>query len=304
MKVVVKKVDEIKHEMRFEIPADRVSAKLEEVYKEIGKSAKIKGFRPGKVPRHILEKHHAQTAHEEMMRAVISDSYQEGLKQEDLKPIDYPEVEDVKFADGVVSFTAKLEVRPQVIITAKDYKGIKVQRKSSEVTDEEIDKTLEYFKQGQGEGVTLDDAFARGMGYPSLDEFKKTLSRQIEMDKDRQNKSDVENQIVEALIKKTKFKLPESLLKRQVEERLAQSLEHWKKQHNLSEEELQKKAEELRPMLNESVEKDIRVYFILEAIADAEALRVQENEKLPSKVMEFLLKEADWSETAEKSTKK
>jgi len=51
MKVDVKKVNELRRELKFEIPKDRVSTKLDQVYREIGKSAKIKGFRPGKAPR-------------------------------------------------------------------------------------------------------------------------------------------------------------------------------------------------------------------------------------------------------------
>ena len=82
------------------------------------------------------------------------------------------------------------------------------------MTDDEINKTLEYFKKGQGQEkekeVEINDAFAHGLGYPSLEEFKKSLSRQLESDKDRHNRADVENQIVEALLKKAKLTVPES----------------------------------------------------------------------------------------------
>lgn len=295
MKVVVNKVDEIKHELNFEIPPDRVKVKLDEVYRKLGKEVRIKGFRPGKVPRPVLERHHSRTAHEEMIRGIIADSYQEGLRQENLHPVDYPEVEDVNYKDGVVTFRARMEVRPEVCITSKDYKGIKVKRKSPEVSEEEINKALEYFRQGQGEGVVLDDMFARGMGYPGLEDFRKTLARQIETDKDRQNKADVESQIVEALIKKTKFKLPESLVQRQIEQRIEQAREHWNKHHQLSADELKKKEDEMQTGLKEAVEKNIRVYFILDAIAKEEQMTARDDESLPARVMEFLLKEADWS---------
>src|SRR3989338_7419020 len=109
MKLEVKKVDSIKRELKFEIPKERVSAKLDEVYKEIAKEAKIKGYRPGKAPRHILEKHHSRLAQEELIRNLISEAYQEGLKKESIQPIDYPEIEDVNFKDGILKFTAKLD---------------------------------------------------------------------------------------------------------------------------------------------------------------------------------------------------
>mgnify|MGYP001603464934 FL=1 len=54
MKVVVKKVDAVKREMQFDIPKERVSQKLSEIYQDIGRVARIKGFRPGKAPRHLI----------------------------------------------------------------------------------------------------------------------------------------------------------------------------------------------------------------------------------------------------------
>ncbi|MDZ4242556.1 MAG: trigger factor family protein, partial [Candidatus Omnitrophota bacterium] len=71
MKVSVKKVDSLRRELKFEIPRDRVSKKLEEIYAELGKVAKIRGFRPGKAPRHLLEQHHGPLAREEMLKKLI-----------------------------------------------------------------------------------------------------------------------------------------------------------------------------------------------------------------------------------------
>ena len=215
MKVAVKKIDAVKRELKFEISKERVSQKFNEVYKELGKIVKIKGFRPGKVPRHILEAQHSDKAKEEVLRKLVPEVYEEGVQQEQLIPLDMPEIADVDFKDGVVTFTAKLDIKPEVII--EQYKGIKVKRKSSQVTKEEIDKTLEYFKKGQDKEkeTEINDAFAHGLGYPNLEEFRKSLSRQLESDKDRHNRADVENQIVESLLKKVKLTVPESLVHRQ-----------------------------------------------------------------------------------------
>ena len=65
MKVEVKKVDALKRELRFEVPRERVTKTLDEVYEEIGKYAKVKGFRPGKVPRAVLATSHGKLAEEE-----------------------------------------------------------------------------------------------------------------------------------------------------------------------------------------------------------------------------------------------
>lgn len=295
MKVEVKKVDSIKRELRFEIPKERVSQKFNEVYKELGKVIKVKGFRPGKVPRQILESQHSKTAQDEVFQKLIPEVYHEGITKEDLAPIDMPEIEDVNFKDGIITFTAKLDIKPEVKID--HYKGVKVKRKSSVVTDEEINKTLDYFKQGHGQDkeVEINDAFAHGLGYPNLAEFKKSLSRQLEMDKDKQNRFDIENQIIEHLLKRAKLTVPQSLVRRQIEHRIEEGKKRMKAQ-GLSTEEINKKEEETRKELRDPVERDVKVYLILDQIAKIENIEVKKGENLPAKTMEFLLKEAKWEE--------
>ena len=295
MKLAVKKLDAVRLELKFEIPRERVSQKFDKVYEELGKVAKIKGFRQGKVPRHILETQHSKLAREEVIKELIPEVYQEGLTKEKIKPIDLPEILDVNLNDGKVTFTAKLDIKPEVKIG--DYKKIKVTRKSSTVTPEEVNKTLEFFKKGQGEGkeVTIDDAFAHGLGFPSLEEFTKSLTRQLEIDKDRHNRMDVENQVAEHLLKKAKLTTPASLVKKQLAHRF-EDIRRRLASQGLSPEEIKKKEDEIRPQLEESVEKDIRIYLILDKIAEQEHIPVKEEENLAVKVMEFLLKEAEWEE--------
>ena len=221
MKVEVKKIDTIKRELKFEIPKDRVAQVLEDVYKDIGKAAKVKGFRPGKVPRHILESQHGKSAQSEMIQRLIPEAYHAAINKENLQPVEMPEILYVNVKDGILTFKAKVDTKPEVKIDG--YKGVKVTRKANEVTDEDINKTLDYFKaatQGKEKETIIDDAFARGLGYPTLEEFNKVLRQQLAMDKDRQNRMDVENQVVEQLLKKAKVTAPESLVKKQMDHRI------------------------------------------------------------------------------------
>ncbi len=297
MKVDVKKVDALKRELRFEVPKDRVSKTMEEIYGEVAKVAKVKGFRQGKVPRNILVSTHGKAVQEETIKKLIPEVYHEGLTKENIDPIDLPEIGDVNLKDGMLTFTATLDIRPEVKV--KNYKGIKVQRKSSKVTEEDINKTLEVFKKGQGtEGkeITVDDAFARGLGFPNLEEFKGALTRQLEMDKDRQSRADVEQQIVDVLLKDAKFIVPQSLLKKQMDYRIHDARKHYKS-HGMPDEEIQKKEGELREQLKDAVERDVRVYMLFQEIAKEENIAAAQGENVMMKVMEFLLKEADWQES-------
>ncbi len=296
MKVEVKKVDALKRELKFEIPREKVTEAMDSVYNEIGKHAKVKGFRPGKVPRHILVTSHGQLAKDEAIKKIIPQAYHDGVSQHQLNPIDLPEISDVDLKDGVLTFTATLDIRPEV--TVGKYKGISVERKKSEVTEEELNKTLDFFKKGRGEQeVTIDDNFAKGMGFPSLDEFKKALKHQLESDKDRNNRMDVENQIVDDLIKNAKLVVPQSLVKRQLHHRLNDALTRYKSQ-GMKDEELKKKGEELQKQLEPAVEREVRVYLILEEIGKLENMAVtDQNDSLPAKIMEFLMKEANWQDS-------
>ncbi|MDZ4242484.1 MAG: trigger factor, partial [Candidatus Omnitrophota bacterium] len=208
---------------------------------------------------------------------------------------DLPDIQDVEFKDGGISFVAKVDIKPEV--TVKDYKGIAVKRKSSKVTDEELGKMLDYFKksQGQDKDVPVDDALARGLGYPSLEEFKQSLARQMEMDKDRHNRLDIENQVLEAVIKNAKLDVPQSLVNRQLEHRLKEIRQRMQSQR-MKEEDIKTKEEELRKDLHKASEKDVKVYLIFDKIAQMEGITAQEGESLPGKVMELLLKEAKWEE--------
>ncbi len=296
MKVEVKKVDALKRELRIEIPRERVTKEMDNVYNEINKYAKVKGFRPGKVPRNILVSSHGKIAQEETIKKLIPQAYHEGIEKEQLNPIDLPDISDVSLKEGVITFTATLDIRPEVKVD--DYKGIKVTRKDAKVTDEDINKTLEFFKKGRGDGeeLKIDDAFANGMGFPNLEEFKKALTRQMEMDKDRQNRIDIENQIVDHLLKHAKLIVPQSLVKRQLEHRLNETIKRLKSQ-GMKDEEIKAKEEEIHKSLSEIVERDVKIFLVLEEIAKRENIQASSaQDNLPSKVIEMLLKEAKWEE--------
>lgn len=295
MKIEVKKLDAVRRELKFEISKDRVSQKLNEVYEELGKTLTIKGFRQGKVPRALLESQHSHLAQGKVLETLIPEVYREAIDKEQMTPLDMPEILDVNFKAGMITFTAKLDVKPDVQI--EDYKGIAVTRKSSAVTEDEVNQALDSFKKRQGEGrdVSVDDAFARGLGFPHMEEFKRSLTRQMEMDKERQNRMDIEAQIADHLLQKARLLAPPSLVKKQLERRL-HDVRHRLKQMGLPDEEIKKKEGEIHKELQEAVERDVRLYLILEKIGEREHIHIPEGENLPSRVMEFLLREAQWEE--------
>ena len=295
MKVSVKKVDALRREMNFEVPKERVIQKTDEVFAEIMKHAKMPGFRPGKAPRNLVEKAHGKTAREEMLKNLIPEVYQEGLRSEQLDPIDFPAIDQVEFKDGAITFRASFDIRPDVKV--QDCKGIKLVKKTVVITDEEIAKTLEFFKKGRGldEKAPVDDALAKSVGFPSLEEFKTVLKSNMETDKERQNRADVENQLVEELLKKGDCPVPQSLVDRQLSGR-AEEFARRLKSYGAKDDDIGKKLEESQKDLRAAAEKDVKLFLILQKIAEQEKITAPEGENLTVKVMEFLMKEAKWED--------
>ncbi len=296
MKISVKKVDALRREMHIEVPGERVTRKLDEVLGNIARHASIKGFRQGKAPRKLVESAHGDTAREEMMKNLIPEAYQEGVMQEKLDPIDFPSIDQVEMKEGVLKFRATFDIRPTVEV--KDYKGVKISKKSAEVSDDEVNKSLDFFKKGRGldENVPVDDELAKGLGFPALEDLKKAVKRNLEFEKERSNRYEVETQLIDALIKTCTLDVPQSLAARQLAGRLEEFTRRMKT-FGMKEEDVAKKVSEATKDLKEAAEKDVKTFLILHKIAEVEKIEAVKEENLSAKVMEFLLKEAKWEET-------
>ncbi|MBU1998024.1 MAG: trigger factor family protein, partial [Candidatus Omnitrophica bacterium] len=124
MKSEVKKIDPGKREVHVEARGDLVKNKFEDVYARLGKEAKIKGFRQGHIPRDILEKNFSAHAHEQVMKELIPELYNQALEKEKLMVVDSPQISDVKIEPDFLAFKALVEVTPDIEI--KKYKGLKI----------------------------------------------------------------------------------------------------------------------------------------------------------------------------------
>jgi FKBP-type peptidyl-prolyl cis-trans isomerase (trigger factor) len=294
MKTELKKIDACKRQLSIELPKEIITKKFDEVYEELGKNAQIKGFRPGKAPREILEKHHSALAREEVLKSLIPEYYQKALEQEKLSAVDLPEIQDVLLKDGVLSFKAEFEIAPEIKI--KKYKGLKVKRKSASVNEEEVKKAVEYLKQARKkEGANIDDTFARGLGYPSVQELESTVRKQLEISKEQQVKVDIENQIIDQLLKNTELDVPKASVEKQLTYMVRQAQENLLYQ-GMKKEEVEAKQEELRKTLKDDAAQAVKIYFILDKIAELEHINVEKQQDFTRPVIEFLLKEAEWQE--------
>src|SRR3972149_8472650 len=141
MKASVEEISSIKKKVSIEIPEDKITKEVESFYKDLGKKAKIKGFRPGKVPRNILERYFKDYVKAEVVRKLIEESYPKALSETHLEPVSPPEVHPGEFAEGKsFQYSAVIEVKPE--ITLEGYTGLKIEGKREEVKDEEVEARL------------------------------------------------------------------------------------------------------------------------------------------------------------------
>jgi trigger factor len=293
MKTEVKKIDSNVRELNVEVSGEVVKNKFEDVFKRITQEAKIPGFRPGKAPRDIVEKNYSAAAHEQVLKELVPDIYNEAINKEGLDVIELPEISEVKLERESLSFKAKVEVSPEVNV--KDYKGIKIDYKSVSVSPDEVKRAIDSLKESR-KIEKVDDALARSLGYPNLSELEKVLDKQIFIQKENAERQKAESGIIENLVKGLDFKLPQSFVKRQLEEMLRQAkidLALKGAARDKIEEQDKKMREELEP----EAAKQVKIYLVLSAIAKKENIALDDH--MPRRVMEFLLREANWKiETA------
>ncbi len=132
--------------LQVQIPALRVQEELDEKYRELAKSIRIKGFRPGKVPRNIIKSYYGKTVESELSSRFIQETFQDALREANVKPLVEADVDEVRFEDdGAFTYTALVDVSPPFEL--EEYKGLAVHRPPVEITETWVAMELERIRQ-------------------------------------------------------------------------------------------------------------------------------------------------------------
>ena len=141
MNVSVEEISSIKKKVSVEIPGDEVTKEVDSFYKDLGKKAKIKGFRPGKVPRNILERYFKDYVKAEVVQKLIGESYPKALTETNLQAVSPPVIDPGEFNEGKsFQYSAVIEVKPDIKL--EGYTGLKIEGKKEELRDEEVEERL------------------------------------------------------------------------------------------------------------------------------------------------------------------
>ncbi len=141
LSVKVEDISQVKKKMYFEIPWAIMKDELDSVYRDIGKKAKIKGFRPGKVPRKVLENYFKADAENETITNVINKYYWKELDERGFVSLSRPEIEQDGLKENTdFAFHASFETEPS--FEPQGYQGIELEKVNINVTEEDIAKRL------------------------------------------------------------------------------------------------------------------------------------------------------------------
>ena len=148
----LKQLDPTQVELEISISPEEFSAATDAAYKKLVRTAKVPGFRPGKVPRKIYEQQYG-TARivDQALEELVPEKYSQAIDEYKLEPIARPQMELIPEADGApLRFRAVVSVRPAIDV--KDYTGVELDARPQAATDEEFESALESMRK---EAATL-----------------------------------------------------------------------------------------------------------------------------------------------------
>ncbi len=161
MQVTVEAGAGLERRMTVQVPEERISDQVKDRLKSLGRTARLHGFRPGKVPARVLERTYGRQVRDEVVSKVLESSLFEAFGTENLKPAGQPTIDALDSEPGQgLSYTAVFEVYPEV--QAPDAASLELSRPVAEVTEQDVDKLIETLRKQRRTWEELDKEAADG----------------------------------------------------------------------------------------------------------------------------------------------
>lgn len=153
MKATVEKLENSRVALEVEVDSSQVDEALDQAYRKVVREVSLPGFRKGRVPRPILERHYGPAVlHEDALEILFPKVYMEAVEKTEIKPIDEPDVEIIQFGAGqTFRFKAEVPVIPDVELG--QYKGLSATRRIVRVTDEDVENQLRTYQEAEAQLV-------------------------------------------------------------------------------------------------------------------------------------------------------
>jgi trigger factor len=145
MQITVQRLSPVVVEFNVEIDKERVSAEIDKAYTSVAKSAKVRGFRPGKAPRKVLSHVYGARIARDVAEKLVEETYPKAVSDQKVQPVSQPAIEQRDLVEGeAFTYVARVEVLPS--IESVSYEGLVAKRTKAEVTDEAVATELERLR--------------------------------------------------------------------------------------------------------------------------------------------------------------
>ncbi len=161
MQVSIETTSGLERRLTVGVPAERVDREVNSRLQKASRNVRLNGFRPGKVPMKVIRQKFGEGVRQEVLGEVMSQSFQEAVIQEKLRPAGQPSIEPKNLEAGKdLEYIATFEVFPDVVVA--DMSGFEVEQAVASVEEADIDTIIEVFRKEQGSWETVERAAADG----------------------------------------------------------------------------------------------------------------------------------------------
>ena len=149
LKISVKDKSRLKKEIQISVPFASIEEKKASRFKQIAKTAKLPGFRPGKVPDKVIHQQYGEKVIQEVLSDLLDSTYIESIREKNLRPAGPPEVKIDEYMDGKdFTYTATIEVYPEFELRGLD--KINVEKPKVDITQNDINAMIENLQKQRG----------------------------------------------------------------------------------------------------------------------------------------------------------
>lgn len=160
MQVTIESTGALERKLRVELPLERIEKEVDTRLRSVGKTAKIKGFRPGKVPAKVVKQRYGKQVRQEVLADLMQKSYSDAVMQENLNPAGAPQIEAEDDDGQNFSYVATLEVMPEVEL--KDLDRIKIEQPEVSIEGSDLDDMIDKLRQQKATWTEVDRQSAVG----------------------------------------------------------------------------------------------------------------------------------------------
>jgi len=172
--IKIEDISSVKKKISITVPQEQVDGYYQRAYQKVGGKAKIKGFRPGKIPTNILDQHYGAEIQYECLNFLISDSYVKALQDNKLIPMTDPAFDTKPIEKGKeYQYFVEVEIKPEIKLG--DYKGIKVKKQEAKIAKKDLEEELNRLQESLAQLAPAKDDAVLEKGLVATIDFDGTM---------------------------------------------------------------------------------------------------------------------------------